>query len=99
AIGLRAARLLSLAGERAVTLLAGKIDAKKLPDENLIKRLIADLDSPGFGTREKAEKEIRALAGQAEPCLRAELRANRSPEVARRIQQLLGAIAVRQVTE
>jgi RNA polymerase sigma factor (sigma-70 family) len=98
ATGLRAARLLAAAGDRAVALLGEKIDAKTAPDAALIKRLIADLDAPLFATRQKAEKGLRDLAEAADAPLREELRANPPLEVRRRIEGLLRAIERRQLS-
>jgi WD40 repeat protein len=98
ATGLRAARLLAVAGDRAVALLGGKVEAMKAPDAGLIKRLIADLDAPEFATREKAEKDLRDIAGPAEPYLRKESRANPSAEAGRRIERLLRAAEDGQLT-
>jgi RNA polymerase sigma factor (sigma-70 family) len=96
--GLRAARLLAAAGDRAVALLGVKLDARKAPDDVLLRRLIADLDSPAFATREKAEKGLRDLGGSAERRLRQASRANPSPEVGRRLERLLAALDARQLT-
>jgi hypothetical protein len=90
--GLRAARLLSAAGERAVTLLGGKVAVRKGPDEARVRQWLADLDSPRFAVREKAEKDLRDLSGQAEPFLRKELDGTRSAEVKQRIASLLAAV-------
>jgi RNA polymerase sigma factor (sigma-70 family) len=98
ATGLRAARLLAAAGDRAVALLGGKIEPRKAPDDALLRRLIADLDSPAFATREKAEKDLRDIGAAAEARLRQASRANPSPEVGRRIERLLAALDGRQLT-
>jgi WD40 repeat protein len=98
ATGLRAARLLAAAGDRAVALLGGKIESKKAPDPAPVKRLIADLDAPVFATREKSEKALREMGGTAEEHLRAELRADPPLEVRRRVEGLLRAIHTRQLT-
>jgi RNA polymerase sigma factor (sigma-70 family) len=96
--GLRAARLLAAAGERAVVFLAGRIDARKAPDEALLRKLIADLDAEAYATREQAEKALGDIGGSAEAHLRKELRASPPPEARRRIDRLLTQIEARQLT-
>jgi RNA polymerase sigma factor (sigma-70 family) len=90
--GLRAARLLSVAGKRAVALLAKKVVLARAPDEPRIKRLITELDSENFQTREKAQKQLRELSAQAESSLRKELQTAPSAEARRRIKSLLQSI-------
>ncbi|AMV29611.1 ECF RNA polymerase sigma factor SigE [Gemmata sp. SH-PL17] len=96
--GLRAARILSAAGDKAVSLLGEKITAKKALDAARMKGLIADLSSPQFDAREKAEKELRALGAQAEPYLRDEVRTSTSPESRQRAGNLLKAVEARSLT-
>jgi RNA polymerase sigma factor (sigma-70 family) len=52
-------------------------------------RLVAELDSDDFRTRQKAAAELEALGEQAEPALRRALAGRPSPEVRRRAAQLL----------
>jgi RNA polymerase sigma factor (sigma-70 family) len=98
ATGLRAARVLSAAGDTAVALLGERIAAKKAPDEARIKALIADLGSAPFDAREKAEKELRELSVQAERYLRDAEKASPSAEVRQRTGALLKAIEARKLT-
>ena len=98
AAGLRAARLLGAAGDKAVSLLAGKVAAKKPVDPAAVKKLIADLGADDFATREKAEKALRALGPPAGPHLRAAAGANPPPEVGRRLGALLRALDARALT-
>ncbi len=99
ATALRAARLLSRAGEeKAVSLLAGKLDAKKAPAQETINRLIADLDSEIFASREKAEKTLRNLSTQVESHLRKALAANPPAEPKQRIEKLLKEIEANKLT-
>ena len=95
---LRAARLLSVAGEKAVALLAAKVAVRKAPDETRIKQWIADLDSPVFAAREKAEKNLRSLSRQAESHLRKQLEAKPSLEMRRHIDNLLRHIEAQNLT-
>jgi RNA polymerase sigma factor (sigma-70 family) len=96
--GLRAARLLSVAGDKAVALLTARVTPHKVPEEAPIKRWIADLDSPVFATREDAENNLRSLSGQAESHLRRQLKEDPPLEVRRRIERLLRHIEDRNLT-
>src|SRR5262249_13123859 len=98
ATGLRAVRLLTAAGDSAVSLLGRKIAPKKGPHKDQVAKWIADLGSPQFSTREKTEKELRSLSGQAESHLRKALEAKPSAEVRQRIGILLRAIEARDLT-
>lgn len=57
-----------------------------------IRRLIADLDSDEFATREKAFKQLAELAWVAEPVLRQALEQKPMPEARRRLEHLLEKI-------
>jgi WD40 repeat protein len=59
------------------------------PDTGRIARLIADLDADQFAVREKAAVELEALGESAEPALRKALTNKPSPELRRRIDQIL----------
>lgn len=98
ATGLRAARLLSSAGDKAIALLRVKVTVRKAPEEARITQWIADLDSPDFSVREKAQKNLRSLSIQAEPHLRKQLQANPTLEMRRRIRNLLEEIESRSLT-
>src|SRR6185436_12446506 len=87
--GLRAARLLAAAGDKGIALLKGKLPARSAPAADRMDRLIADLDSPRFGAREKAEADLRDLGPQAEPFLHRALKANPSAEAAKRLEAVL----------
>jgi WD40 repeat protein len=54
-----------------------------------LQRLLADLDSDQFDTREKAAKELANLGEQIEPALRKALEGKPSEEVRRRVKELL----------
>ena len=96
--GLRAARLLSAAGAKAVELFRSKVKARPAPDAVAVRKLIADLDSPKFAVREKAEGELRELSVQAEPFLKKAQAAGLSPEAAKRIETLLTEIAAHKLS-
>lgn len=99
ATALRAARLLLGAGEeKAVSLLAAKLDAKKVPAQEKVNRLIADLDADSFAAREKAEKALRTLSTQAETQLRKALAASPAAESKQRIEKILKEIEADNLT-
>jgi hypothetical protein len=75
--------------DQAESLLGDKFAGLKKPDLKPVARLIADLDSDDFKTREKASKELANLGRSAEQALREKLRENTSAELRRRIQELL----------
>lgn len=91
--GLRAARLLAAAGDRGVALLKSRLSARQAPAADRVARLIADLDSPRFGLREKAQADLGDLGPPAEPFLRRALKADPSAEAAKRIEALLAGLA------
>jgi hypothetical protein len=62
------------------------------PDDKKIKRLIADLDSDDFDTRERATKELEKIGKDAESALRGALAGSPPPEVQARAARLLKAI-------
>jgi predicted NACHT family NTPase len=59
------------------------------PDQGRIPKLIADLDSEKFATREQATEELVRLGGAAEPALQKALENKPSLEVTRRIEEIL----------
>jgi RNA polymerase sigma factor (sigma-70 family) len=82
--------LVSVPGQ-AVALLEKRLEPAKAIDRERIRKLIAALGSPQFKVRESASAELRKIADQAEPLLRAALREDPSPEQRRRIEQVLPA--------
>jgi RNA polymerase sigma factor (sigma-70 family) len=81
-------RLVSSPG-RAVAFLGKQLESTKLPDAKRIERLLVDLDSERFQVREKASKELEALAEFAAPALRKTLAGKPSLEVRRRLKALV----------
>jgi hypothetical protein len=59
---------------------------------DVTRKLLADLDGDSFERREAAVKRLKELGLQAEPALRAALRAKPSPEQKRRIEAVLAAL-------
>jgi RNA polymerase sigma factor (sigma-70 family) len=84
----------ALAGvPEAVPLLKGRVRPVAVADAARLKALIADLDSEQFAVREEATAELSRLAEAAGPALREALRGSPSPEVRRRAEGLLAALA------
>jgi WD40 repeat protein len=75
--------------DQAVVFLEEHLRPAEPPDPKRIEKLLADLDSDRFATREAANKELQSLAEQIEPILRRTLEGQPSPEVRKRIQGLL----------
>jgi WD40 repeat protein len=81
---------LAAGGDKAVAFLKERLKPAAPPDAR-IRRLVADLDSDRFAVRESASKELRQLGVRAEPLLLQVLRAKPSPELRRRVEDLLAA--------
>jgi WD40 repeat protein len=62
-------------------------------DAERVQRLITDLDSEQFGVRKQASYELEKIGEPATPFLRKALASDPSPEVHRRIEDLLSKIA------
>jgi WD40 repeat protein len=89
AVGYAALARLVSSPERAVAFLGKQLQSAKPPDAKRIERLLADLDDGRFQVREKASKELKALAEFAAPALRKTLAGKPSLEVRRRLETLL----------
>jgi RNA polymerase sigma factor (sigma-70 family) len=76
----------------AVALLASRFRLAPTPNDPALAALVKDLDSEVFATREEATRKLRELGPKAEPALRRELSATASPEVKRRVEEILAAI-------
>jgi WD40 repeat protein len=79
----------ALASEQGVAHLKAKVQGRGKDEAERIQRLIADLDSDDFATREKAHKELEGLGAAAVPEMRKALAAKPSPEVRTRLERLL----------
>jgi WD40 repeat protein len=84
----RAIALFAAYPKASVPYLRPRLDAVAAEPERLA-RLIADLDSDTFQTRQKASAELADLAEVAEPALREALKNPPSAEVRRRAEDLL----------
>lgn len=88
----RAARTLATAPKQAVPWLQERLRPVAAPDPDQIVRLLADLDSDSFQTREKATRELAGLGESAGPALRKALAGRPSAEVRQRLQPLLAEL-------
>ncbi len=85
-----AARQLRADPARSLPFLQTHLKSKAAgPDQKKLKKLIADLDSDEFKTREAASKELEKLGAVAESAMRDALAAGPSLEVKRRLEGLL----------
>jgi WD40 repeat protein len=89
--GFAAVRTL-LAADGTEALLKGQMRPAPPPDDKRVARLVADLDSDDFDTREKATREIVTMGEQAGPALRAALAGQPSAELRRRAEEILRKI-------
>ena len=80
------------APRQAVPFLKAHLQPAEKADARRIRRLIADLDSDRFGVRQRATKELEAVAELAAPVLRQALAQRPSPEVRRRAEGLLARL-------
>jgi hypothetical protein len=85
--------LLTAAPEQAVAMLKDKLKAAPDPaDHKQVVRLIADLDSERFETRQKAMEELKQLGERAEPALLEALKDKLSLESRKRVEELLESV-------
>jgi WD40 repeat protein len=80
------------AGPAATAWLKGRLKPIAPPDDYLLPKLLADLDSNEFGARERASQELERLGDLAVPALRQRLRSAPPLETARRVGQLLARL-------
>lgn len=89
----RAMAALATTSAEAVALVREKLPpVKDGPDDATIDRLVADLDSPTFATREKAMAALDRFGDVIVPGLRARLADAKSQEVRQRLVRLLGKL-------
>jgi WD40 repeat protein len=86
-----AIRTLAAAPDQGVPLMRRHLKPVPKPDDALVKRLLAELDSDEFAVREAAAARLEALADSAAPALRAAAGSS-SPEVRRRAEELLAKL-------
>jgi hypothetical protein len=80
--------------QQAVPFLKEQVKPVEEVDAKLVQRLLTDLDSEQFETREKAAKELALLGERIDPILRRVLEGNASEEARKRVIALLDERAV-----
>jgi hypothetical protein len=75
----------------AASILAEHVKPVPAPDANQLRKWIADLDNDRFEAREKASEALGLLRELARPALE-EARNSKSPEVRRRVEELLSRL-------
>jgi WD40 repeat protein len=81
------------AGDEVEPFLKTALGNGATPDAAKIRRLIVDLDSFRFAAREKASEELSRLGRRSVSAMQKALSENPTPEVARRLESLLGKIS------
>jgi hypothetical protein len=76
--------------ERSVPFLSTMMKPVARANPVVVQRLIGELDDDRSATRDKAEAELGKLGEAALPFLHQTLKGKASPEVRRRVQQLIG---------
>ncbi|HJZ90727.1 MAG TPA: PQQ-binding-like beta-propeller repeat protein, partial [Gemmataceae bacterium] len=76
-----------------VAFLKERLRPAEIPSKERLDRLIAGLDADTFAAREAAGRELARLGERAEAALRRAVKAGPSPEVSRRIDDLLDRLA------
>jgi WD40 repeat protein len=85
----RAMWALAAAPARSVSFLGARLKAVPPVDAAKVARLVASLDDPRYGVRQRAVSELEALGEIAEPNLRKVLEGEPSLELRRRVEGLL----------
>jgi WD40 repeat protein len=80
---------LAQAPEQTLTFMKERLRPVSPVDPQRLTKLLADLDSNLFSTRERAAKELEEIGDLAELALRKSLQSKPTPEVRRRVEQLL----------
>ena len=88
----KAAGQLSACGDRAAEFLKSKLPPVPPVDADQLAKLVADLDSARFATREAATKALAVLGAAARPALEAGLAKKPSAEGRSRIEDLLARL-------
>jgi hypothetical protein len=87
--GFAARGALAFSPEKTLPVLKKNLKPAQPADSRLLRRLLGDLDSDTFETREKARKELEELGDRAAGALQAALKNKPSLEAHRRIEALL----------
>jgi RNA polymerase sigma factor (sigma-70 family) len=78
---------------RALVFLKDRLRPAAVPPADEVRKLVNDLGSANFQTRENAEKALRAFGDRVEAPLREALKVSTSAEAKRRIEAILAAFA------
>src|SRR5262249_15054898 len=97
AVAYQAVLDLATAGGPAVALLKRHLKPVPAVEPERFARLVAELDSEAFATRDKARAELEKSAELAEPALRRALEQKPSLELQRRVERLLAQSAAQQL--
>jgi WD40 repeat protein len=90
----QAIRTLAGVPGQAVSFLGKHVEPPRPADSERVANLIANLASPQFATREKANKELQGLGDRAESALRERLEKKPDLETRRRVEALLDRLRV-----
>lgn len=93
----KAIRKLAQIPEAAIGLLRDRVRPALAVDQQRIGKLLADLDNTQFAVRDKAKEALEQLHERAAPALRKALSAPSSPEVRRRVEDILEKLRRRQM--
>jgi RNA polymerase sigma factor (sigma-70 family) len=83
------ARLTAAPPAQVVSFLKGRLHPVAAPDGSRVAALLKQLDSPTFVERDQAMRALSSMGDAVEPALRTALAAKPSPEVRRRVEELL----------
>jgi WD40 repeat protein len=84
---------LAESGAAGAALVRSRIRPAAAADPVVVKRLLSELDDDSFEVRERAARELAKLGKQAVPLLQRTLQAGPSPEVRRRIAEVLAELS------
>ena len=79
---------------RALALLKDRLRPATVPPADEVQKLVCELGSTNFQTRENAEKSLRVFGDRVEAPLREALKATESAEAKRRIEAILASFAL-----
>lgn len=91
-VAFAAIRRLRVNPSDAVAFLRDRVKVPAVPADEAITALVTRLDAAAFADRERAQKELTAVADCVRPKLEAARKAEKSEEVARRLDQVLKTI-------
>jgi len=91
-LAFQAIRKMAAAGNAAVSLLSDKLTPRDETSLKRIEKLIAELDSPSFKTREQAMKELQTLGSLAETAVEAALEKRPTLEMRKRLEEVLSRL-------